>query len=169
MNNVASQLAWFQNLAQPVVGALLVVLYVYAGRTLAGKRKHSSASSIVPLSVLVAAIGLYVALVGVWVVTAKPYAVDMCARPSDGCEHHLEWPWTQKDTWIWYAYFAAFCVMILATLKNKAALLLSFYLVATCAAAATAMPFKKAMGSWWCVFAVGGPLFKLLVPARWLQ
>ena len=171
MNNVASQMAWFQNLAQPLVGAVLLVVYVYAGSTWAQKIKASSSSSVVPVRVLTAAMVVYTIALVVWVFTAKPYAEDMCARPQEGCGHHLQWPWTNSKSlsqWIWIGYFAALAVLVLAMIKNKAALLMGFYLVVTCAVAAVAMPFKKAMGSWWCVFAVGAPLLKLLTPEQWL-
>lgn len=166
LNNVASQIAWFQNLAQPLVGGALLAAYVYTGATLAARNTHSH----VPLQALAAAMTAYTVAFLAWIFAARPYQTHMCAKPAKDCAHHLQWPWTKDfPSWIWIAYFAALAVIVLASLKNRGAAALSAYLVVTCVVASLFMPFSKAVGSWWCVFAIGAPVLKAAVPLAWFK
>ena len=148
LNNAASQAAWVQNLAQPLVGLALALAYVQFSP---GTRK-----------VLVAVAVAYLACVVAWAATAKPFSKSLCAHAEEACGGSLRWPWARDfPKWVWGGYFAAFAVLVLATWKNRSARTMSIYLCATLAVAAAFAPFEKAMGSWWCVFAVGGPALKL--------
>ena len=161
LNNVASQMAWFQNLTQPIVGGLLILAYVYTGQSLKDKNKKSPLPFQLFCSILVA----YTFTFLWWIFTKKPYKDKFCAQPCD--DHHLQWPWAKKEnygSYIWISYYIAFAAIIIASLRNKAWLILSAYLVVTCLIAALFLPFSKSMGSWWCVFAIGGPLLKLFLP-----
>ncbi len=148
LNNAASQAAWAQNLAQPLVGLALALAYV----------RYSPGARQALVGVAVA----YAACVLAWAVTAKPFAEHLCARADEACSGSLRWPWARDfPKWVWGAYFAAFGVLVLATWKNRSARVMCLYLCATLAVAAAFTPFEKALGSWWCVFAVGGPVLKL--------
>ena len=163
LNNIASQMAWFQNLSQPLIGGILLIVYVYVGRTLKDKNKNSP----IPLVLFTILLIAYAWLFLWWIFDKKPYKTTFCTQPcKTNCGgRHLQWAWTKNyGSLIWIGYFIMFAVIIVASLRNKAGLILSAYLLITCVIAAIFLPFSKALGSWWCVFAIGGPVVKLLIP-----
>ena len=154
LNNAASQVASLQNLLQPVVGCALVLYY-------------SSGTPTAATYALEVGLWLYgVALVG-WVVTKRVYNQKLCTRPLEN-GRHLQWPWVTEEVSgqaIWYAYFIAVAAfMISAVLIIPGGKTMTGYLVATMLISMNVYPFKRAMGSWWCVAAVGGPLLKVAFP-----
>jgi len=164
LNNIASQIAWFQNLTQPLVCGILLIVYVYVGQTLKEKNKNSP----IPLPLFVVLLIAYAWLFLWWIFDKKPYKEKFCTQPcKNNCRgHYLQWPWIKNHgSLIWTGYFIAFAAIIVASLRNKAALILSAYLLISCAIASIFLPFSKAWGSWWCVFAIGGPFLKLLIPS----
>jgi hypothetical protein len=50
--------------------------------------------------------------------------------------------------------------------KIKGGLYLALFLFITFIISSTIYPFKKAIGSWWCVLVVIGPLIKLILPTN---
>jgi hypothetical protein len=152
LNNAASQVAALQNLLQPVVGGLLVLYFL-----------SKSSAQTRPLKLVV---GMYGAAIVAWVIMKRMYKQKLCTRPlSNG--RHLQWPWiTEKVAGhaIWYGYFATLAFVLVSMLKIPGGKTMAGYLVATMLVSMSVYPFKKAMGSWWCVAAVGGPLLKVAFP-----
>ena len=160
LNNIACQIAWFQNLMQPVIGGILVIVYIYSQKP----------KPIIPLPLFISILLGYVIWFISWIFMEKPYNDKMCAKPCQGCEHNLQWPWIENyDSSIWVGYFIAFSTMVIASFKNKGGRVLSSYLLITCLIAICFLPLIKSIGSWWCVFAVGGPVLKTMIPLSYFK
>ena len=154
LNNNACQIAWFQNLMQPVVCALLIMRYSY-----------NQAIFSLPIFII-----LYLLWVLIWIFREKPYKDKMCAKPCENCEHNLQWPWIKNyDKSIWIGYYILLTITIISTVKNKGSQILGLYLLITCIIAASLMPVTKLVASWWCVFAVGGPILKAIIPLTYFK
>ena len=159
LNNVASQIASIQNLLQPVIGGVILLVFL-------PRDKFLFSPVVFALIILI-----YFITIVVWIFTNKLYKKTLCTIPcsKSGCQNHnLQWQWLKDDfsgKYIWYGYFISLLVLLIAQSKTKGGLYLSIFLILTCIISATVYPFKKAMGSWWCVMAVMGPMIKLLIPA----
>ena len=153
LNNVASQVASIQNLLQPLVAGLLLLYFM--------KKKDNVFSSCTLKLILV----VYAAAVLFWIVSKKVYSKKLCTTPLG--KNHLQWPWIKNEVAgnsIWIAYFVALALVLIAMNKIPSGKALSIYLLLTMFISMSVYPFKKAMGSWWCVAAVGGPLLKIAFP-----
>jgi len=162
INNVACQMAWFQNLMQPLVGGILTIIYIYGAKK--GKKP------IIPLPIFISLLVAYLIAFLTWIFVEKPYKDKLCSKPCKGCKHNLQWPWGNNyNGSIWIAYALALAIVLIAAMRNRAGLVLGVYLVVTCIISACFIPITKSLGSWWCVFAVGGPLVKLLIPLSFFK
>ena len=156
LNNISSQIASVQNLLQPVMGGVLAIIFLPADKLLYS-----------PI-ILGIVITIYFTAIIVWVFQQKLYKKTLCTIPCDktGCNsHHLQWQWVE-DNYIWPGYFISLILVLVALSKTKGGLYLTLFLVITCIIASTVYPFKQAVGSWWCVAAILGPLLKLLIPSK---
>ena len=159
LNNIASQIASIQNLLQPVISCIILLVFLPRDKFL------------FPPVILASIILIYFITIVVWIFTNKLYKKTLCTIPcsESGCNNHnLNWQWIQDSfsgKAIWYGYFISLLIILVVQSKTKGGLYLSVFLILTCIISATVYPFKKAAGSWWCVMAVMGPMIKLLIPA----
>ena len=168
LNNIASQLAWFQNIMQPLIGFIVIFLYIFKGKTF----KERNKKSLIPIPILLIAFSLYAIYFIFWIIKNKPYKTNFCTKPCGGScnNHYLQWPWTTKfDKKIWVFYFAACLLFLITSIKNKAGLFLGVFLILTAIISSSIMPFKNSFGSSWCVFSIAGPLLKIIIPVKFFS
>jgi hypothetical protein len=162
LNNIVSQVSAIQNLLQPFIGGILVIIFL--------KNKL-----ILPFSVVLILFCIYFISLVIWIFTSKLYKKTLCTIPSCGnCKsssikknHHLQWQWTQPSftgKWIWIMYFIYLIIVIVMLSKTWGGLGLGIFLAISAGLSFTIYPLKKAAGSWWCVMATAGPIIKLLIP-----
>ena len=160
LNNISSQIASIQNFLQPVMGGVLALLFLPSDKLL---------YSPIILGIIIA---VYFTAIIIWIFQQKLYKKRLCTIPcgETGCNnHHLQWQWTRDNfagKYIWYGYFISLLLVLIVFSKTKGGLYGTLFLVITCAMASFIYPFKKAVGSWWCVAAVAGPLLKLVIPSE---
>jgi len=160
LNNIASQIGAVQNFLQPTVCILLTILLI-------PKKDTVTNSQMINIIFLVISITSVI----VWLFTKKLYKTTLCTIPCDGCNnHHLKWQWVDEKTvpfyagsTIWWIYGITVVLFLLNICKTRGGFILSLYFLITYIFSATIYPFNQAIGGWWCVSAVGGPLLKLLL------
>ena len=142
-NQIASQIAWFQNLTQPLV------LIVLALAVLPTSQQR------IPRGVLVGACTIYGLCIVYWVCRTGILHEDLCARASSGCVS-LKWPWLrQGGSWVWGLYFAMLFLALLNVVGGSMNWLVGFTMASLVFAGALA---GSNVGSWWCLVAVACPL-----------
>lgn len=160
LNNVVSQISSIQNLLQPLFLGVLSLFFIPKEKFLINQ------------TVFIVLITAYFISVVSWVFKEKLYKKTLCTIPcSDtGCtNHHLQWQWIKDDysgKAIWIMYFIFIIITSLNISKIKGGLYLALFLFITFIISSTIYPFKKSIGSWWCVSVVIGPLIKLLLPTN---
>jgi hypothetical protein len=157
LNNTVSQLSSIQNFLQPLVLGILSLLFI-----------PSNGMFINP-TIIIVLLSIYFITVVSWIIKEKLYTKKLCTIPcvNTGCNnHHLQWQWTQPEfskNYIWVMYFSMLVVFLIAISKTPWGLNLGIFLLVTFAFSAKIYPYKKAVGSWWCVAAVLGPIVKLIL------
>lgn len=161
LNNIASQIGAVQNFLQPTVGILLTILLIPKKDTVTNSQMMNIIFLVISITSVI-----------VWIFTKKSYKTTLCTIPCNGCNnHHLRWQWADEATvpfyagnTIWWIYRITVVLILLNICKTRGGVILSLYFLLTYILSATIYPFNQAIGSWWCVSAVGGPLLKLLLP-----
>jgi hypothetical protein len=161
LNNIASQIGAVQNFLQPTVGILLTILLIPKKDTVTNSQMMNIIFLVISITSVI-----------VWIFTKKSYKTTLCTIPCNGCNnHHLRWEWASEEATpfyagntIWWIYRITVVLILLNICKTRGGVILSLYFLLTYILSATIYPFNQAIGSWWCVSAVGGPLLKLLLP-----
>jgi hypothetical protein len=152
LNNIASQIGAVQNLLQPTFGILLTILLIPKKDTVTNSQMMNIIFLVISITSVI-----------VWLFTKKLYKTTLCTIPCDGCNnHHLKWQWVDENI-IWWIYWITVVLFLLNICKTRRGVILSLYFLITYILSATIYPFNQAIGGWWCVSAVGGPLLKLLL------
>lgn len=161
LNNIASQVASVQNFLQPTVAILLTVLLIPKKDTLSNSQTVNILGFIISITSVI-----------VWIFSKKLYKTTLCTIPCNGCNnHHLKWQWADSRITpfntghsIWWVYKITTVLFLLNLCKTMGGLILGITILIAFIGASTIYPFNQAVGSWWCVSAVGAPLLKLLLP-----
>jgi hypothetical protein len=168
VNNVASQVGAIQNFLQPTVGILLTVLLVPKNDTITKSQRANILLLVVSITSVL-----------VWIMTKQLYKTRLCTIPCDGDKcltwgkpRHLKWQWADSTVTpfntgntIWWIYKITVVLFLLNICKTKGGLILSLFFLVSFIGASVIYPFNQAVGSWWCVAAVTGPLLKFAIPS----
>ena len=156
LNNVASQIAVYQNLLQPVALMILIIIFYQKEKLLVSK------------TVLIVSMTIYMIILLIWTCKKTMFKKILCTIPCQkSCNtHHLQWQWLRPSIagWIiWTFYFVMLIVGLLSITKTISGAGLGVFLLLSLLIASFVYPFKRAAGSWWCVMAVVGPLVKIVL------
>jgi hypothetical protein len=163
LNNAVSQISSIQNFLQPFIIGILILFFI------------SNDKILVKPIVLKISLAIYFIGIIVWIFNKKLYQKKLCTIPckETGCyDHNLQWQWTFTEysgSYLWFMYIFLMIFTCSVMSKVKGGLYLTIYLVITLLISLFVYPFKKSVGSWWCVLAVLGPVVKLLIPADKLE
>ena len=141
-NQMASQVAWVQNLTQPAVLIGLSLVFL------------PSCRQRVPKAALVAALIAYMASVVMWAIRTGIVSTELCTQASSAC-HSLRWPWIMEEQWIWLAFFLMLALGLYNITGGSFTWLVAWVISTLILSAVFA---RKRFGSWWCLAAVIGPL-----------
>ena len=159
LNNTVSQIASIQNFLQPICLGILGLIFI------------PSDKSVINRTVFITFLCIYFIGLITWVCKEKLYSKKLCTIPckETGCDntHHLQWQWIDSKytgKYIMGLYFILLILSVINISKINGGLYLGLFLLISFIISSSVYPFNKAIGSWWCVSVVLGPLVKLFLP-----
>jgi hypothetical protein len=158
LNNTVSQIASIQNFLQPIWSGILGLIFIPPDKNVINRK------------VFIILLCIYFVLLIIWVFKQKLYSKNLCTIPCKeaGCKNrHLQWQWIDSKysgKYVMIMYFILLVITMINISKVSGGLFLALFLLFSFIISSSVYPFNKAIGSWWCVSVVLGPLVKLLLP-----
>jgi hypothetical protein len=143
LNQIASKIGFLQNIGQPIVIFIALLPFFYK-------------NNILPKIML----GIYIITLLIFITkNIKSMKNDKfwCTKSGYG---GLQWNWSRKqDVYVWITFIASFAASMFYSKLSK---FTSFAMFATLLASYLRYGTSKAVGSWWCLYAVCLPYVQLL-------
>jgi len=157
LNNTVSQIASIQSFLQPICLGILGLIFIPPNK------------SVINRNVFITLLCIYFGVLIIWIFKEKLYSKKLCTIPckETGCNnHHLQWQWIDSKytgKYIMITYFILLLISAINISKINGGLYLGLFLLFSFIISSAVYPFNKAIGSWWCVSVVLGPLVKLFL------
>jgi len=144
LNQIASKIGFIQNIGQPILAYLVLLPFIPKENRI-----------IVTTGVIV-----YVASLIAFILKNKTQMTlesFWCTKADEG---GLEWNWSRKqDSWVWLIFVGS---LSLTMLSSKLSLYTTLATLGTLVASYARYGSSKAVGSWWCFYAVILPYVQLI-------
>lgn len=144
LNQIASKIGFIQNIGQPILAYVALLPFIPKENI---------------MFVTIATI-VYIVSLTAFVLKNKTQMTLESFWCTKAQHQGLEWNWSRKqDLWIWFIFVASLSITMLS---SKLSLLTSLATLATLLASYLRYGATKAVGSWWCFYAVILPYVQLL-------
>lgn len=144
LNQIASKIGFVQNIGQPIIAYLALLPFI---------PKQS-------LMIITTGLLIYLAslIAFIWKNKTQMSLDSFWCTKSNGSG--LEWNWSRKqDLWIWVIFVG---ILFLTMISSKLSVYTTLATMGTLVASYARYGSSKAVGSWWCFYAVILPYVQLI-------